>query len=197
MIKTIFLCVFALTFPEILQAALINFDSPFYPGVSERTETYLEDGVKFSGAFAHTDTGFLDNPDNGSAFIQYRDYSSVNFGMANNSLFDLVSIDLAELDFDKAIPTTVTFMAQRPGSVMVSTSFTTDGLLGAGSDFETFFFGDAFRGVEYVYIADGSDLFSFDNINITTVPLPAASWLFLSGLMGVFGCFHRKKFNSI
>lgn len=184
-------------FSAVSQAAIVSFDVASFPGSAGRIESYTENGVKFGGAFTHTDVGLPGNPFNETAFIQYEGYSSMNIGMANGGLFNLLSIDIAELNMDTGGPASVTFIAQRPGSVMVSATFTTDGIInGTAGDFETFYFGDDFKGVHYVYIADALKdsiyTYSFDNIHVSAVPLPAAAWLFLSGLLAMVKLAKRK-----
>ena len=40
---------------------------------------------------------------------------------------------------------------------------------------------------------DGADSIGIDNFTIDSVPLPAAVWLFGSGLLGLIGIARRKK----
>jgi hypothetical protein len=178
-------------------AAVVTFDTPSFPGSSGRIERYTENGIKLGGAFTHTDAGLAGNPFNGTAFIQYEGYSSLSIGTVSGARFNLVSIDIAELNINFAQPATVTFIAQRPGSVMVSQSFTIDGLIGEGHDFETFYFGSEFQGIEYAYIAempkDWISVYSFDNIRAEPVPLPAAAWLFVSGMLSLIRLGAKRK----
>ncbi len=184
-------------FSAAVHAAVVRFDLASFPGSSGRIESYVESGVKFGGAFTHTDAGLAGNPFNDTAFIQYEGYSSMNIGLANGGLFNLLSIDIAELNMSMNSPASVTFIAQRPGSVMVSKTFTTDGIInGAPGDFETFYFGEDFKGVQYVYIAEAAKdsifSYSFDNIHVSAVPIPAAVWLFFSGLLVMFRLARRN-----
>ncbi len=175
-----------------VDAVVINFDTPTLVGGIERVERYTESGVVFSGAFNHVDTGISGTPFNGTAFMQYESFSSLNFGMSDDSLMNLVSIDLSELSSG---PVSVEFIGQLPGSIMVSQTFTTDGIFGTGNDFETFFFDDVFQGVDYFFVSNAfhGNHFAFDNVNIDSVPLPASVWLFVSGLLGFMGLARRKN----
>jgi len=188
------IAVMCLLFVPVANSSIINFDTPTLIDGIQRVESYTESGVTFSGAFNHVDAG-LGSPSNGSAFMQYEAFSSLNFGMSDNSLMNLVSIDLAELS---SSPVSITFLAQLSGSEMISQTFTTDGIFGSGNDFETFFFDSAFSDVHYAYVADATGTmnynFAFDNINVSSaVPVPAALWLFISGLIGLVGFSRSKK----
>ena len=49
-------------------------------------------------------------------------------------------------------------------------------------------------GSNFLFWADGdSDSFRIDTLNVSTVPVPAAAWLFGSALLGMFGFSRRKK----
>ena len=171
-------------------AAKITFDLPAVAGGVEKVDNLTKGGAVFSGASNRVGRGPTGTP----AISQYSGFSSLDLGLSDGTLMDLVSIDLAELSPG---PVSVTFMAQLPSSVMVSQTFTTDGIFGTGNDFETFFFNDTFSGVDYVYIVDSINPknynFVFDNIVIKPVPVPVALWLFVSGLVGFLLCSRPKK----
>ena len=68
------------------------------------------------------------------------------------------------------------------------------------SGFETFVFGSGWHNLSSVNFTDytydnGSSfgLLAFDNIVVTAVPIPAAVWLFGSGLLGLVGICRRTK----
>ncbi len=51
-----------------------------------------------------------------------------------------------------------------------------------------------FTGIDLLRIESGSlDVFSVDNISVSSVPLPAAAWLFGSGLLSFAGIARRKS----
>lgn len=191
--KSILIVVACLLFVPVANSSIINFNTPTLIDGIQRVESYTESGVIFTGAFNHVDAG-LGSPSNGTAFMQYEGFSSVNFGMVDDSFMSLVSIDLAELS---SAPVSITFIALASNSEMISQTFTTDGIFGSGNDFETFFFDSAFSAVDYVYISNDTSSanhsFAFDNININPVPIPAALWLFISGLIGLVGFSRSKK----
>ncbi len=48
-------------------------------------------------------------------------------------------------------------------------------------------------GTEFIFWADGgSDDFRIDTLRVSAVPVPAAAWLFMSGLLGLAGISRRK-----
>ena len=192
--KKIIITAVLLLVNSVANAAIVSFEEP--SGSLGRISHYEENGVVFTGAFNHVQTGPKGSAVTSSSFMQYRWYSKLNFGMADGSSFDLVSIDLAELSQRSAKPSTVTFFGQRTDSAIVSQTFTTDGLFCVDNHgFQTFNFSDEFRGLENVYLADASlkmnSYFAFDNVNVSAVPLPAAVWLFIAGLLSLFAYSRR------
>jgi len=189
MYKSIISVVLYLLLSPVASAAKITFDLPAVVSGVEKPGNSNERAAVIPGAFNRVGKGPTGTP----AISQYAGFSSLDFGLPDGSLMDLVSIDLAELSPG---PVSVTFIAQLPGLNMVSQTFTTDGVFGTGNDFETFFFDDTLSGVDYVYIANSINPknynFVFDNIVIKSVPLPAALWLFVLGLVGFFYAADRK-----
>jgi hypothetical protein len=49
--------------------------------------------------------------------------------------------------------------------------------------------------IKFVGLNSGWNGFYIDNVNVSAVPLPAAIWLFGSGLIGLIGISGRKKYN--
>ena len=195
MIKKIIITAVLLLVNSVANAAIVSFEEP--TGSLGRISYFEESGVVFNGAFNHVEKAPKGSSVSSESFMQYRWYSKLNFGMADGSAFDLISIDLAELSQRSAKPITVTFFGQRADSVTVSQTFTTDGLFCVDNHgFQTFNFSDEFRGLETVYLADASlktnGYFAFDNVNVSAVPLPAAVWLFIVGLISLFG-FSRRQ----
>ncbi len=98
--------------------------------------------------------------------------------------FDLFSIDLAELSGSSVA--NITFI--RDGGY--SQTFTLDGTAFTP---ETFLFDNGFLNTNSVTWTQDSPFHQFDNIQIdvATVPAPAAVWLLGSGLLGLIGM--RRK----
>jgi len=189
MYKSIISVVLYLLLTPVASAAKITFDLPAEVSGVEKPGNSNERAAVNPGALNRDGKGPAGTP----AISQYAGFSGVDLGLPDGSLMDLLSIDLAELSPG---PVSVTFIAQLSDSIMLSQTFTTDGIFGTGNDFETFFFDDTFSGVDYVYIADSINPknynFVFDNIVIKAVPIPAALWLFVSGLVGLFYAADRK-----
>lgn len=177
-----------------VNASVITFDPPPLPTGSRLVSDYTENGVSFTGSFAHssTDSGRVWNDSTGYLAFLYG--SSLRIEMLNSSLFSLGAIDLAEYSSVFREPRTITFTGYYSSGLSVSQSFTIDGLfdgVGGIDDFETFSFGTEFRNLAYVEL--NTVIFSMDNLEINAVPIPAAAWLFSSGVIALLGIARRKK----
>lgn len=109
----------------------------------------------------------------------------------DGGLFDLLSIDLAELNGDQITDITFTTSGGH------TQTFTLDGV---AFNAETFIFNNGFLGVTNVSWVQQSFYHQFDNIvvNATSpVPVPAAVWLFGSGLVGLIGMKKKSLKTSI
>ncbi|MEM9387852.1 MAG: hypothetical protein AAGA68_22555 [Pseudomonadota bacterium] len=164
----------------------ITFDPPTLPGGSRVESTFTQSGMTFTGRFASTDSGVGSFPDNGSGYLQVAVFGSLSFAMSDSSLFNVLSVDLAEYSTVFESPTTISFTGFKPDGSTVTTSFLTDGIIdGSGPlvDFETFAFGSDFRGLTSVQANNVT--FSMDNLLVAPIPLPAAFWLFATALVSV------------
>jgi hypothetical protein len=171
----------------------ITFDGPppQLPGTGTLIQRYDEAGMSFvplPGSDGFVRRGGRDRfPENGSASLQAALGTSLMFSFTNGALFDMVSVDLAEFSIT-ATDTTVRFVGYRFDGAIVTTDFTTDGFIdgpGGQDDFETFYFGSEFSGLERVEIS--SHGWALDNLLV--VPEPSAVTLFLAG--GMFLCVVR------
>jgi hypothetical protein len=103
------------------------------------------------------------------------------FSFTNGRLFDMVSVDLAEFSI-AVTDTTVRFVGYRFDGTIVTTDFTTDGIIdgtGPVADFETFHFDSRFTDLTRVEIPSRG--WSLDNLVV--VPEPSAVALFFVGSM--------------
>jgi hypothetical protein len=68
-------------------------------------------------------------PENGTTYLQAGLNSTLRFSFTNGTVFDLVSVDLAEYSTVFQTPATVHFVGYRSDSSVVSTDLTTDGVI--------------------------------------------------------------------
>lgn len=121
-------------------------------------------------------------PDNGTAYIAAALGDSLVFSFLDGSVFNLVSVDLAEYSLTVPNAVTVPFVGYRFDGSVVNTSFTTDGIIdGTGPipDFQTFHFGPEFSGLTRVEIPTYG--WSLDNL-VVAVPEPGTIALLMFGL---------------
>ena len=120
-------------------------------------------------------------PDNGTAYLQAALTQSLMFSFTNGSLFQLVSVDLAEYSTVLPDAVTVHFVGYRADGSIVTTDLTTDGIIdGTGplADFETFHFGPEFSSLARVEIPSWG--WSLDNLYVS-VPEPETWSLLMTG----------------
>jgi hypothetical protein len=169
----------------------ITFEGPplIPPGAAYTITEYMESGMLFVPleplgpgiGFGRVGSGLPFFPDNGTTYLDSAGGESLKFSSTSGSLFGLVSLDLAEYSNDFAEPVSVQIIGYRFDGSTVSETFTTDGIIdGTGplSDFETFYFGPEFSGLERVEIP--TDGWSLDNL-VVTIPEPATPALLLLG----------------
>ena len=178
-------------------AAVITFDPPPCSTCDYLKTQYEENGVSFSGSFSHYGMGInskaVNNVNGGAISFPYR--SSMTIQLSNEGLFSLLQVDLAEYSSSfNGDEIAVLFTGFKDNGTTVSQSFTIDGLRDGADgieDFETFIFTPGFTDLTRVEV--GSVIFSMDNLVVSAVPVPAAVWLFGSGLLGLVGVARRKS----
>lgn len=177
------------------QASIITFDPPPIIGGGRMESSYLENNILFTGTFAHYSSlveGSASNDSSGLMKILFN--GSMRIETSDSSLFRLSSVDLSEYSDVYIQPTSVTFTGYYSDGSSTSQTFVTDGIfdsIGGADDFETFNFSSSFANLEYVDV--NSVIFAMDNLSIQAVPLPAAGWLFASGLLGLAGRARNSK----
>jgi hypothetical protein len=133
------------------------------------------------------------DPQDGTAYLRAALGDSLMFSFTDGSLFDLVSVDLAEYSTGQAYPLTVEFVGYYPDGSTVTTGFTTDGIIdGTGplADFQTFYFDSKdWSGLTRVEIPSFG--WSLDNL-VVAVPEPSAGALLLLGTMALGALKWRK-----
>lgn len=210
----------ALVLSSSINAAIINFEdtSTSSAGGIVNGNPYFEQGFSISsinnGLYAMED-GWQNNrgSSNGTTTAYfYSSNSAIEFTLAqeNSDTFALNSIDFSELFqvSDSAFvyaARTVEVTGTLFGGGTVSSSLTLD-LLSDGAnginDFQTLSFDSSWDNLSSVtFLASNtpeniSTYIMFDNIvldgGVSTVPVPAAVWLFGSGLIGLIGVARRK-----
>jgi hypothetical protein len=179
----------------------INFDGPPTqpPGSAYTVTNYSEAGMLFrpmkgSYGFGRVFPGYPADPQNGTAHLVAAFTQSLMFYFANDSVFDLLSVDLAEYSTGFANePVTVQFIGYHPDGSTVIESFTTDGIIdGTGplADFQTFNF-TGFTDLSRVEVPTYG--WSLDNL-VVSVPEPASNALLTLGglLLGAWRLRRRR-----
>jgi hypothetical protein len=106
-------------------------------------------------------------PDNGTAYLQSASGDSLEFLPTDRTLFDLISVDLAEYSTVFTLPKSVTFLGFKANGQMVAQTFTTDGIIdgtGPVQDFQTFSFSPRWKHLVRVEVQP--NLYSLDNLVI-------------------------------
>ena len=115
------------------------------------------------------------------------------FSFLDGSVFNLISVDLAEFSIT-VTNTTVPFIGYRQDGSTVMTSFKTDGLIdgpGGVRDFETFYFDTKdWSGLDRVEIPTYG--WSLDNLVVSTIPEPATVLLAFVGGSLLWAARSRK-----
>lgn len=179
----------------------ITFDGPppQPSGTAFLIQRYDEAGMSFvplpgSVGFVRSGGGRDGFADNGSPYLQTGLGTSLMFSFTNGTVFDMISVDLAEFSVT-VTNTTVRFVGYRYDGSVVTTDLTTDGIIdGTGPlpDFETFYFGSEFSGLERVEIPTYG--WSLDNL-VVSVPEPAGGTLLVAGglLLGALRGFRGRR----
>ena len=189
------------------QQFVLRFEGPpFLPPNTDRVvQEYSESGFVFTpidpnapwAGFvrAATPTTDLIWPDNGTSYLQADLTSTLKFSTVAGSSFSLLAVDLAE--YSTVVPDAVTvhFIGYRPDGFVITTDFTTDGIMdGTGplADFQTFQFGPEWSGLTRVEIPTFG--WSLDNL-VVSIPEPASGLLVGLGLLGM-SLFRRPQAAS-
>ena len=172
-------------------AVTIDFQSLASQGDNEiNPQPYTEDGFNITATSLFA-VGMSSSVYRGSPAL--RNGTNTNaadtiLASSSGSSFNLTSIDLAEVTSGTAA-VTFTGYFQAGGSIVES--FTLDGNFSSGSGFETFAF-TGFSNLSRVEWNNADPFHQFDNIVVEAVPVPAAVWLFASGLLGLISLSRRR-----
>ena len=169
--------------------------------------TFDEDGFRVSGSSLAYFTSSSDESTGSAPSLFEKTFDGqITLTQLNGNLFSIYSIDLAE--FGQNYTPTVTFTGTKVDGSVVTDSFTLDGSFPQFSldgRSETFLFSSEFTDLVSVSWNQGSqaplnlprNAHQFDNIVVeggttSAVPLPAASWMLLSGMMGFMPFLRRR-----
>ena len=196
MIRSATAGLFLLMHAAIVNGAVITFEPPPCNICELGLSNYFESGVLFLGSYSHYGMQMPNSTSNGSSgavrMPALPGNRSIQF--VDGSAFSLLSVDLGEFMVSASFTASpITFVGTRTDSTRVSQTFTVDGLAdgpGGSNDFETFYFTDEFTNLQNVAVQGTS--FSMDNLNISSVPIPPAAWLFLTGMVALIGISQRK-----
>lgn len=150
-------------------------------------------GVNGAASIINPPASYTTGPNNGSAYVQSSVDSSIFIDSAGYGVFSLLSLDLGEYSqYANTVSVTITGFKQGGGQVsdILQLDNLFDGLNGM-ADFQRLQFDSDWSGLTRVEFDSGA--YSLDNIqlNLAAVPVPAAIWLFASGLVGILGL--RRK----
>ncbi|RDH84512.1 MAG: hypothetical protein DIZ80_03275 [endosymbiont of Galathealinum brachiosum] len=212
----------ALSIPTIINAAVINFnDAPTHISGGESIgPIYSESGFNVStkenaGVFSlwdgwQSNRGSSNGTTTGFVYNDLYDYE-VHFRVSSNddSAFSIQSIDLGEVfnendsSYYRNGMNGIITGVRTDGSI-VGMSLQLDGVsdgIGGVEDFETFSFDSDWTNLSYVdfdFTRDAigyATYINFDNIVVSSVPIPPSLFLFGSGFIGLIG-FARRKHNA-
>lgn len=183
----------------------ITFDGPpAVSTISPSVQNYFESGILFrplptTSSFLRKAVGSVSGPYNGTAYIQPGRASALGFSFTNGAFINLATVDLAENDIAIPNPVTVEFIGYRFDGTIVTTNFTTDGIIdqtGPLADFQTFHFDSRFSDLLRVEIPNSG--WSLDNLVVTSsIPEPSSLALCLIGGSIVAHRFFRRRKTGI
>ncbi len=192
--------------PMAANAAIIDFEDISIPASSISGPSQTSGGYSFVNTTTTNDDilavrlssacagGCVDNGTQYLAVFNSDQTGPFEVEMTRNGggLFDLLSFDFASLF--KFVPASGTevldVIATAPGGVTVSQRFNYDNI---GDEFQIAMLGSQFSGLQSVLFSSQFIFPAYDNIEVSAVPIPAAVWLFGSGLLGLVGIARRKK----
>ncbi len=141
-------------------------------------------------------SSYTSGPNNGSAYLHSSIYSSIYIQASQTDFFSLISLDLGEYS-SYASNDSVTITGFKNSGNQITTTFQLDSLfdgLGGINDFQLITLNSSWSGLTRVEFDNSA--YSLDNIqlDINPVPIPAAFWLFVSGVLGIIG-FSKRKYS--
>jgi len=198
-------CAITLVLSTSVNASVVslNFEDPsilnkYYLDGELIATTPVQIGTSGTGGAADIiapPASYTSGPNNGSAYLHSSSYSSIFLQANGIDVFNLLSLDLGEYS-SYSVNGSVTITGFINGGGQVSTTLSIDDVfdgLGGVNDFQLITFDPSWRNLTRVELDNAA--YSLDNIQLdmNPVPVPAAVWLFGSGLFGLIGIARRKK----
>ena len=166
------------------------------PGTDIGVTNYSESAMLFrpisnGDQFGRMGGGRSGFPENGTAYIIQGAFDSLAC-TADFGRFGLYSVDLSEFSILYQEPKVIQFVGYKPGGQIVTTEFTTDGIIdGTGplEDFQTFYFDSRFEDIIRLEVPTPG--IALDNLVVQSVPEPQTGLLLLTAAAVLF----RRFFN--
>lgn len=178
----------------------ISFDGfPMIPvGTGQVVTNYSESAFFFEGInsgerFIRVGGGRSGFPENGTAYVTLSAFDSLAC-TASFGRFGLYSVDLSEFSTLYQEPKVIQFVGYKSGGQVVTTEFTTDGIIdGTGplADFQTFYFDSRFEDIIRLEVPTVG--IALDNLVVQSVPEPQTSLLLLTAAAVLSRRFQRKN----
>ena len=139
-------------------------------------------------------TNYTSGPNDGNAYLHSSVFSSIFIQASQNDLFNLVTLELGEYS-SYTSNGAVTITGFKNNGNQITTTLQLDGFfdgLGGINDFQLITLDTNWSNLTRVEFDNSA--YSLDNIqlDINPVPIPAAFWLFGSGVIGLIGFSKRK-----
>lgn len=182
------------------EASLLDFEGLRHEDdlILDIGEVYQKDGFRLTNAATEESSGFA--PSFGvlgteaagfsgsTALFNDNDDGPTVLTRINGGLFTLASISLSEL-LAAEPSVSIVFSGTLASGGTVYQTFILDGILGA----EDFAFPAEFSNLVSVTWNQTADYHQFDNIKVSSVPIPATAWLLCSGLVGLAGVRSKMR----
>ena len=188
--KTVSVVVLLMMHLGTAHGAVVTFEPMRCLSCDAIKTSYEEDGVLLTGYFSQYGMNIRGAAANESlAGGRLPDNSYMRIQLSDGENFSMKTIELAEFSLSYAgVMQTISFTGTRSDNTTVTQVFVLDGIIDGKenlADFELFEFSTDFSNLMYVDVR--STVASIDNITLSPVPVPAALWLLVSGVISLAG----------
>ena len=181
-----------------LNAAIIDFEeidntSKVTTGPSLDTQGFnLFNSSAGIGSILHWESSSPYNADpSGVTFSHNYSSTTTTLTQLNGGAFNLFSIDFGDV-FNSGVSQNISINAVTNSGSLLSTVVSTDSIIGL----ETFNLNWS-NVLSASWTETSGSYLQLDNISVSAVPVPAAVWLFGSGLIGLIGVARGKKAQQL